>query len=175
MSEHTVQELQALDDQIKNIFSKRCKAIEEQIYAKKLSSVSKEQLNEFHETFKYFDKGGNNKLDKNQFKAACASVGEDIPDNELDSVFKKYDKDLDGFINFEEYIEYMSSIAKEGTGYEDVIASFKELAGGKDFITQSQLSSNMEKDEVDYLISVMPKCQGGYDYVAYANKTFGKK
>jgi len=54
-----------------------------------MSSVSKEQLNEFHETFKYFDKSGNNKLDKNQFKAACASVGEDIPDNELDSVFKK--------------------------------------------------------------------------------------
>jgi len=59
------------------------------LFLKKLGSVTKEQLDEFHETFKHFDKAGRNALGKNDFKAACASVGEDIPDNELESVFKK--------------------------------------------------------------------------------------
>jgi len=172
--EHTIQELQSCSDQIKSAFSKRTKAIEAQIISKKLGSVTKEQLDEFHETFKHFDKAGRNALGKNDFKAACASVGEDIPDNELESVFKKFDKNNDGLISFEEFTEYMSSIVKEGTGYEDVIASFKELAGGADFITETQLKANMEKDEAEYLLKVMPKKGDGYDYTKYANTTFGK-
>jgi len=176
MVEHTVQELQACDDQIKSAFSKRTKAIEAQIISKKLGSVTKEQLDEFHETFKHFDKTGRNALGKNDFKAACASVGEDIPDNELDSVFKSYDKNNDGLISFEEFTEYMSSIVKEGTGYEDVLASFKELSGGAEFITEAQIKGNMEKDEAEYLVNNMPKHKGGqgYDYKLYADKLFGK-
>ena len=135
-TEQTVQELQGYDEQIKSTFSKRARGIEEAIFATKMSSVSKEQLNEFHETFKHFDKNNNNKLSKNEFKAACASVGEDIPDKELDNVFQKFDKDRDGFVSFEEYIDFMSSIAKEGTGYDDVIASFQELAGGNKYISE---------------------------------------
>jgi actinin alpha len=173
--DHTVQEMQATDEQIKSAFSKRSKAIEGQIISKKMGSVTKEQLDEFHETFKHFDKAGKNHLGKNDFKAACAAVGEDIPDSELDAVFRKYDKDNDGLISFEEFTEYMSGLVKEGTGYEDVIASFKELAGGADVISQQQLLSNMEKEEAEYLIQTMPKKGDGYDYVAYANETFGKK
>jgi actinin alpha len=175
MVEHTVQELQATDDQIKSAFSKRGKAIEGQIISKKMGSVTKEQLDEFHETFKHFDKAGKNHLGKNDFKAACASVGEDIPDSELDAVFRNYDKDNDGLISFEEFTEYMSNIVKEGTGYEDVVASFRELAGGADTITEAQLTGSMEKEDAAYLLQTMPKKNGAYDYIAYANSTFGKK
>lgn len=175
-SDHTVQELQSYDEQIKTTFSKRTSALEEEIFSTKMSSVKKEQLQEFHETFKFFDKGNENKLGKNEFKAACAAVGEDIVDQELDKVFKKYDKDNDGFINFEEFIDFMSTISKEGTGYEDIIASFQELAGGNKFITEQQIRTNIDNaEEVEFLLKNMPKTDQGYDYVAYCNKTFGKK
>jgi len=117
-------------------FKKRSANIEEAILAQKLSSVSKEQLQDFLDTFKHFDKSKMGKLDKNSFKAACAAAGEDIPDKDLDSTFHKFDSDGDGFIKFEEFITFMSSVVKEGTGYEDIIESFAEIAGGKDFITE---------------------------------------
>jgi len=175
-SDHTVQELQSFDEQIKTTFNKRAKGLESAIYASKMGSVSKEQLDELHDTFKHFDKQNSGKLPKNEFKAACAAVGEDILDSELDNVFKKYDKDKDGFVSFEEYIEYMSSLVKEGTSFEDVVASFKELAGGNDkIITEQQIRSNIEdNEEAEYLIKNMPKTDGGFDYVAYCKKTYGK-
>jgi len=140
-----------------------------------MGSVSKEQLQEFHDTFKHFDKQNRNKLNKLEFKAACASVGEDIPDNVLESTFKSYDKDGDGFINFEEFIEFMSSVVKEGTGYDDVVESFRAITGGKDVISATQLTSNLEKDEAEYLMKKMPQVNGGYDFVTYAKNTYGKE
>jgi len=114
------------------------------------------------------------KLDKNSFKAACAAAGEDIPEKDLDSTFHKFDEDGDGFIKFEEFISFMSSVVKEGTGYEDIIESFSEIAGGKDFITESQLKSNLEAEEAEFLIKNMPKISGGFDYKQYAKNTYGK-
>jgi len=140
-----------------------------------MGSVSKEQLQEFHDTFKHFDKQNRNKLNKLEFKAACASVGEDIPDHVLETTFKAYDKDEDGFIDFSEFIEFMSSVVKEGTGFDDVVESFRAITGGKDFITANQLTGNLEKAEAEYLMKVMPSVNGGYDFVAYAKKTFGKE
>jgi Ca2+-binding EF-hand superfamily protein len=173
-SEHTIGELQSLDQQIQAAFIQRSKGLENQIFAKKMTSVSQEQLDEFRETFTYFDKDKSGALTKNEFKAACASIGEDIPDNELDSVFKSFDKDGDGKIVFSEFIDYMVSVAKEGTGYDDVLGAYKELAGGADMITASQLGAAMDKEDTEYLISVMPKVDDAYDYVAYLNTLFGK-
>jgi len=153
---------------------KRSANIDEAILAEKLSSVSKEQLQDFLDTFKHFDKSKLGKLDKNSFKAACAAAGEDIPDNDLDATFHKFDDDGDGFIKFEEFITFMSSVVKEGTGYEDILQSFSEIAGGKDFITEAQIRSNLEGEEADFLVQNMPKCDGGFDYKKYAAKTFGK-
>jgi len=138
-----------------------------------MGSVSKEQLQEFHDTFKHFDKQNRNKLNKLEFKAACASVGEDIADNILENTFKAYDKDEDGFINFEEFIEFMSSVVREGTGYDDVVESFRAITGGKDTITANQLTGNLEKEEAEYLMKKMPHTDGNYDFIAYAKKTYG--
>jgi len=173
-TDKTFNDLQNIHEIIGDSFQKRTANIEEAILSEKLSSVSKEQLQEFLDTFKHFDKSKIGRLDKNSFKAACAAAGEDIPDKDLDQTFKKYDKDNDGFIQFEEFIDFMSSVVKEGTCYEDILESFAEIAGGKDFITESQLKSNLEAEEAEFLIANMPKVSGGFDYKAYAKKTYGK-
>jgi actinin alpha len=173
-AEYSYQEMESLGDQIKNSSKKRINALQEQVFQKKIGSVTKEQIKEFNDTFKHFDKTNRNKLNKAEFKGACSSVGEDIPDNVLESTFKVYDKDEDGFISFEEFLEFMSGIVKEGTGFEDVIESFRAITGGKDVITKVQLEGNLDKVEAEYLMKKMPQVDGGYDFVAYAKKTFGK-
>jgi len=173
-TEKTFGDLQSIHEIIGDSFQKRSANIEEAILSEKLSSVSKEQLQDFLDTFKHFDKSKMGKLDKNSFKAACAAAGEDIPDNQLDSTFLKFDNDGDGFIQFEEFISFMSQVVKEGTGYEDIIESFAEIAGGKDFITEAQLRTNLEAEEAEFLIKNMPKVSGGFDYKQYAKNTYGK-
>jgi len=63
-AEYSYEEMQSLGDQIKNASKKRIHALQEQVYQKKMSSVTKEQLQEFHDTFKHFDKTNRNKLNK---------------------------------------------------------------------------------------------------------------
>jgi len=166
--------MQSFGEQIKNASKKRIHALQEQIYQKKIGSVTKEQLQEFHDTFKHFDKTNRNKLNKAEFKGACSSVGEDIAEHILESTFKIYDKDEDGFIDFTEFIEFMSNVVKEGTSYEDVIESFRAITGGKDVITANQLTGNLEKAEAEFLMKSMPQVDNGYDFVTYAKKTYGK-
>jgi len=177
ISERTVKtfnDLQNINEIIGDSYQKRSANIEEAILAETLSSVSKEQLQDFLDTFKHFDKGKNGRLDRLSFKAACAAAGEDIPDNELDATFKKFDADNDGFIEFSEFISFMSTVVKEGTGYEDVLESFSEIAGGKDYITEQQIKGSLEGEEAEFLIKNMPKCDGGLDYKKYVKDTYGK-
>jgi len=123
-TDKTFNDLQNIHEIVGDSYQKRCANMEEAILAEKLSSVSKEQLQELLDIFKHFDKSKLGKLDKNSFKAACAAAGEDIPDKDLDQTFHKFDEDNDGFIKFEEFISFMSSVVKEGTGYEDILESF---------------------------------------------------
>jgi len=139
-----------------------------------MGSVTKEQLQEFHDTFKHFDKQNRNKLTKAEFKGACSSVGEDFGEAQLEQTFKLYDKDDDGFIIFEEFIDFMSAVVKEGTGYDDFVESFRTIVGGKDVITASQLQGNLEKEEAAYLMKNMPESDGHYDFISYAKKKYGK-
>lgn len=171
----TLSEITTMYENLKNVVEKRSTSLEQQILVSKTGNISEEQLKDLKDTFKYFDKDKDNKLNKRDFKACCQSLGEDIPDSQLDSVFKQYDVDKDELIEFEEFVDYMSKNLKIGSSYEDVIDAFSQLAAGKDFITESQLRSVMDKEEADFLLSKMPQTENGYDYKAYLNNTFARE
>lgn len=69
----------------------------------------------------------------------------------------------------------MKSISKEGSGFNDIMAAFAELANNADFITEQQMRAVMPASQVDYLIKTMPKKDQGYDYKAYCSDSFAKK
>lgn len=171
----TLTELNSLHDQITATATKRVQAIEEAIIAAKLSDVTEDQLKDWGQTFRHFDAQKQNSLTKLQFKAACAAVGEDIPDDQLEARFANYDKDKDGKIEFDEWIDFMKIISKEGSGYKDIMDAFAELAGNAPTITENQMRSVMPQEQVDYLIKVMPKAADGYDYKTYCEQSFAKK
>ena len=50
---------------------------------------------------------------------------------------------------------------------EQIIESFKSLAGGLDFVTESQLRFVFQDENLQYMLQSMPKkegVEGGYDY-----------
>ncbi|KAL9652530.1 hypothetical protein ABK040_000100 [Willaertia magna] len=177
LSSVTQSEMQAVYDNLEKLIEKTISEIESEILASKNEGIPEEQLKDWRETFKYFDKDKDGRLTKADFKACVRSLGEDIEDNEIEKVFHNLDIDRDGFINFDEFLQYMRRLSEEGSSYEDVIESFRQLAGEKDYITEGQLRSVMEPEEAEFLLKQMPPKEGtdGYDYIAYAKNAFAKQ
>ena len=54
--------------------------------------------------FKLFDKEGNGLININELKNIMLSVGKNIKEEELNVMLKEADTDMDGYINYEEFI-----------------------------------------------------------------------
>jgi DNA repair exonuclease SbcCD ATPase subunit len=168
----TVQEINGLNERLQKVFNKRMETLESGILSQKQSNISEEQLKDFRDTFKFFDKENTGSLTKFPFKAACAAAGEDIPDEHLEKVFKEFDADGDGKISFDEFISFISSVAKEGAGKGDLMTAFQEIAGGNKFLTEQQIVSNFAKEQAQHFLTEMKKTDEGYDYESYLNASF---
>ena len=172
----SLQALNILNDSLKTLIQKRVDAIQQQILQAKASNVSEEQMNEFRQTFKFFDKDHDDRLTKLDFKACLSSLGQDLPDEELNRVFASYDTSGDGFLAFEEFLDFMVKQSSQGQSFQDVLNAFTTLSGGQDFVTEAQLrGSGMSTEEVEFLIEKMPKHDNGFDYKAYLAQQFGEQ
>jgi calmodulin len=56
--------------------------------------------------FRTFDKDGNGKISMNEFRFILTKLGDKMPENEVDEVFREADLNNDGFLNYEEFVDY---------------------------------------------------------------------
>jgi actinin alpha len=173
-SEVTLQDLSISHDNLEKTITKISDRLEQEILEQKGENISADQLKEFKDTFVHFDKDNNHLLNKLEFKAATASLGEDMDDSEINRVFDEQDADKDNQLTFDEYIDFISKRKKEGGGYDAILASFKSIAGDKNYVTEIELRSAMEKEEAEYLIGRMAKTEEGFDYESYLRQAYGK-
>lgn len=68
-----------------------------------------ESEEEITEVFKIFDKKGVGKIAAGDVKTVLGEIEEPISQEELDFIMEKFDKDKDGFLNFEEFKAMMES------------------------------------------------------------------
>ena len=54
--------------------------------------------------FKFFDKEGNGLININDLKHIMITVSKNLSEPEIDDMLKEADLDMDGFINYEEFI-----------------------------------------------------------------------
>ena len=54
--------------------------------------------------FKIFDKEGNGLINLDELKHIMLKVGKNLSESEIDEMLKDADIDMDGFINYEEFI-----------------------------------------------------------------------
>mmetsp|Transcript_2449 Transcript_2449/g.5806 ORF Transcript_2449/g.5806 Transcript_2449/m.5806 type:complete len:1868 (-) Transcript_2449:74-5677(-) len=153
--------------------------LQNEILKKKGSVISEAQLQEFRESFEFFDREKKGSLNTLEFGGVLQSLGVDASEDEVKRIFSEVDGDSDGHVNFEEFVGFMDKRSRDKDTLDEIVKSFKLMAGDKDFITESDMRGLMSDEEVAYLLKNMPDYptqsgDKGYDYKAWAAKTYGK-
>lgn len=158
---HTQYSMESLRSSWALLLSSTNRAVNEtqnQILIRDSKGLSETQLAEYRQSFGHFDKVGpilivvstsiqscecvyclqdkSGQLDKNEFRACLLSLGYKLGnDPTADPVYEKIWEDIDanesGYVSFEEFINFMSKEMVDEDSADQVMASFKILAGEK--------------------------------------------
>ena len=169
-SVHTVAsltvELEGLQDNLKS----RQALIEQQISSAKYS-LPPDQVKEFLELFDQFDKDKTGALNWYQFKACLSALGEDVSDDAVKQIIRDADKDGGEKIDRDGFIHYMTKKLSDSDSKEDIIAAFKDIADGRDFVSLSELAAVLPPEQMQYIEKNAPRKEGQPDAVDFAKWT----
>lgn len=73
------------------------------------SKITPEEIEHIKESFKTMDTDGNGTIDAQEFKVALLKNGEHVTDEDVNVIIASIDKNGDGVIQLNEFIEFMSS------------------------------------------------------------------
>lgn len=110
--------------------------MENQILTRDSKGITQEQLNEFRTTFNHFDKARAGKLTPDEFKSGLVSLGYNIrSDRQGDVEFKRImtivDPNGTGYVAFDAFLDFMTRESTDTDTAEQIIDSFRVLAGDK--------------------------------------------
>jgi len=172
-SEETVENLNLTFDKLQELINSQTSLLEKEILAQQGSKVSPEQLQEFQETFRNFDKNNSGSLQKLEFSACLSALGQNVTPEQLDVLFDQIARKQPGQILFEEFVDFMISRTEESESPATVKAAFKTIAGDRQTVSEEELRRVLDREVVDYLIQNMPRtAEGQFDFNAFADMTY---
>jgi spectrin alpha len=163
-TEHSTVGLAQQWDQLEQLGMRMQHNLEQQIQAKNTTGVSEEQLKEFNDTFRYFDKDGSGRLDHQELKSCLRSLGYSLPvveegerDPEFEQILRQVDPNGDGYVNQSEFISFMISRETENVeSASEVINAFRAAANGAPFLAAEDLHRVLTPEQADFCIRNMP-------------------
>ncbi|XP_069602649.1 alpha-actinin-4 isoform X1 [Ranitomeya imitator] len=159
--------------------------VENQILTRDAKGISQEQMHEFRASFNHFDKDHTGALGPEEFKACLISLGYDVEndrqgDAEFNRIMASVDPNNSGMVTFQAFIDFMSKETTDTDTADQVIASFKVLAGDKNYITAAELRRELPPDQAEYCISRMAPYHGpdtvpgALDYMSFSTALYGE-
>jgi actinin alpha len=179
-TELSVEGLKGSWDAVNVLSRKKQQVLEKELLEQSGTGLSADQLREFKECFKHFDKDEDNLLSRLELGACLKSLGEDVnfdQGGKLDQILNGIDGDQDGKVTFEEFASYMERVSGGSDTPDSIKQAFKTLAGDKDYVTEADLRSVLPGDKVDYCLAHMKKYPGvdnAYDYNSFTDSLYGK-
>jgi len=170
-TEFTLKGLKEMSESLMEMITSRRALLEDQLNKKNGSKASPEEVEEFRELFRTFAKGGD-ALKWYEFKAVLSALGDDVNDDEAKKLFDSVDTDHSGVMEFNEFMEFMIKRRESSDSPEAIIEAFREIAGGKDYITEAEMAPHLTPEQLEHAKKVMPKKGEGYDYTAYTTASF---
>merc|ERR1712063_231697 len=179
-TDHTYDDLWFAHDLLTKTYKRNVELLQNQLEASKTEDISPEQVEEFKETFKHFDKDGDDHLSKLEFKSCLSGLGVveldfEGGDKRFESIFSKVAGGGEN-VDFQKFLVYMISITKDEESPEQIEDSFNVLAGGKDHVTLNDMRVGQLSDaQIAHLTSVLPAKEGidgAFDYKQYVANLF---
>ncbi|OWK49422.1 Alpha-actinin-4, partial [Lonchura striata] len=123
-------------EQLLTTIARTINEVENQILTRDAKGISQEQMQEFRASFNHFDKDHGGALGPEEFKACLISLGYDVEndrqgDAEFQRIMAVVDPNGSGSVTFQAFIDFMSQETTDTDTAEQVINSFRVLAGDK--------------------------------------------
>ncbi|CAK9301512.1 unnamed protein product [Gordionus sp. m RMFG-2023] len=171
---YTMETIRVGWEQLLTSLSRHINEVENQILTRDSKGISQEQLNEFRMSFVHFDKNKNGMLDPKDFKSCLISLGYNIrEDKQGDLEFKRImgvvDPNGTGHVSFESFLDFMTRENTDTDTSDQIIASFKTLAGDKPYITSDDLKRELPPDYAEYCLKRMSTYKGPMPNLSSAN------
>lgn len=124
-------------------------------------------------------------LGPEEFKACLISLGYDIGNDaqgeaEFARIMSIVDPNRMGVVTFQAFIDFMSRETADTDTADQVMASFKILAGDKNYITVDELRRELPPDQAEYCIARMAPYNGrdavpgALDYMSFSTALYGE-
>jgi len=182
---YTMDTLRVGWEQLLTAINRNINEVENQILTRDSKGITQEQLNEFRSSFNHFDKGRQGKLKSEEFKSCLISLGYSIgKDKQGDIDFQRIlalvDSNNTGMVMFDAFLDFMTKESTDTDTAEQVIDSFRILAGDKPYILADELRRELPPDQAEYCIQRMPPYKGGdapagaLDYLSFSTALYGE-
>ena len=133
------------------------------------AQLSDEQILEFKEAFKLFDKDGGGSIDVDELKEAMEALGQSPDDEELQTMVDEVDEDGSGEIEFDEFLVLMTkqiAATDEIRSLENAFDEWDDDHDGRITVEQIRyilkaLPEKPNEDEIEDLIDIADSDRDG--------------
>ncbi|XP_059675609.1 alpha-actinin-1 isoform X3 [Gavia stellata] len=182
---YTMEHIRVGWEQLLTTIARTINEVENQILTRDAKGISQEQMNEFRASFNHFDRDHSGTLGPEEFKACLISLGYDIGNDaqgeaEFARIMSIVDPNRLGVVTFQAFIDFMSRETADTDTADQVMASFKILAGDKNYITVDELRRELPPDQAEYCIARMAPYHGrdavpgALDYMSFSTALYGE-
>jgi len=184
-TQFTMETLRVGWEQLLTSINRNINEVENQILTRDSKGITQEQLNEFRSSFNHFDKNRVGHLKPDEYKSCLVSLGYSLgKDKQGDIDFQRImaivDPNNSGYVLFDAFLDFMTRESTDSDTAEQVIDSFRILAGDKPFILPDELRRELPPDQAEYCIQRMQVYQGegagagALDYMSFSTALYGE-
>jgi len=181
---YTMETLHIGWEQLLTSLNRSINEVENQILTRDSKGISAKQMEEYTKSFRHFDRSRNNRLEPTEFKACLISVGYNISDSKQgESDFQRIMATVDpnnlGYVSFEAFLDFISRETSDVETSEQLLQSFRILAGDKPYITADVLQRELPPEYFEYCLQRMQPYRGhdappgALDYNSFSMSLYG--
>lgn len=182
---YTMETLRVGWEQLLTSIHRNINEVENQILTRDSKGITQEQLNEFRMSFNHFDKQRTGRLSPDEFRSCLVSLGYNVRnDKQGEADFRRImsivDPNNTGYVTFDAFLDFMTRETTDTDTAEQIIDSFRILAGDKPFILPDELRRELPPDQAEYCIQRMPPYKGpgavpgALDYMSFSTALYGE-
>uniref|UniRef100_A0A8C2J980 Actinin, alpha 1 n=1 Tax=Cyprinus carpio TaxID=7962 RepID=A0A8C2J980_CYPCA len=177
---YTMEHIRVGWEQLLTTIARTINEIENQILTRDAKGISQDQMNEFRASFNHFDRKKTGMMDAEDFRACLISMGYNMGEAEFSRIMSIVDPNRLGVVTFQAFIDFMSRETADTDTADQVMASFKVLAGDKNYILVDELRRELPPDQAEYCIARMTPytgpdaVPGALDYMSFSTALYGE-